>query len=225
MTLNKTKETIIAAIDIGTNSAHLVIASIDEQEHLTILDTYKTILRLGDELSDSKQLSEDAINKTIVSIQQMKEIASSYNPIYRAVATYAARSARNYLQFINEIYKKTNIEVSIIDGIEEARLISLGMLSSLQLNDKNFLSLDIGGGSTEISICHNEKVKYITSLPLGCVTLSKRYLYPKGNFIKSQSILSLEKKISIHKRHQGKRTDGCNGNGLPLIGNRERLHG
>ena len=197
MLIKSSQEKIIAAIDIGTNSAHLVIASIDEHEHWTILDTYKAILRLGDALNNNYYLSEAAIKKTIDSIQQMKEIASSYNPIYRAVATYAARSAKNYLEFVDAIYKNTNIEVSIIDGIEEARLISLGMLSNLQLNDKHFLSLDIGGGSTEISICCNEKVKYITSIPIGCVTLSKRYLYPSERFAKPQSIIELEKKISM----------------------------
>ncbi|MBC61266.1 MAG: hypothetical protein CMP11_02320 [Zetaproteobacteria bacterium] len=168
---------IIAAIDVGSNSIHLVVAQIDDSNNLQVLDTDKTSVRLGGALDAEKRINKQAVQKTVEAITHMKEIAAVHEPNFRAVATHAVRSATNQLELIQEIKKVSGIDVAIIDGIEEARLISLGMLIGLPLDKKTFLGVDVGGGSTEFIVTCNESIKYVSSLQLGAVTLSQRFLY------------------------------------------------
>ena len=145
----------IAAIDIGTNSAHLVIAEADHQGHIKVLDTHREVLKLGACIEkDTRNLSQDGIDKTVGALHRMKEIAENYKPVFRAVCTHAIRNARNFELVLETIQTQTQIHVEPIDGIEESRLAALGMQFGLHLKDTRFLGVDIGGGSTELSLIH-----------------------------------------------------------------------
>ncbi|NRA44036.1 MAG: Ppx/GppA family phosphatase [Oligoflexales bacterium] len=185
----------IAAIDIGTNSVHLLVAKSNEDGRISILDTDKAVLRLGEDLDEAGNLVPEAFTKTIQALKRMQAIAASYQPIYRVVATHATRSARNYKDFFQKIYDESSIHISLIDGEEEARLVSLGMQEGLALDDKTFLGVDIGGGSTEIIVCQDQKVRFVRSLELGAVTLNKRFL--KGHSIKKEHIRNLEHEVEL----------------------------
>lgn len=185
----------IAAIDIGTNSIHLIIAKIESDKNFEILDSHKDLVRLGDAIDKDRLISDEAIEKTVSAILHMREIATTYQPTYRVVATHATRSARNYKELFQKIYDATGIYVSLIDGVEEARLVSLGMLSGLPLSEKTFLGIDIGGGSTEIIICNKNQIKYVTSLEIGTVTLNKKFL--KNEKLKKADLECLSNEIDL----------------------------
>lgn len=185
---------VIGAIDIGTNSAHMVVAEIKSNGQMTILDKYKAVLRLGDAIEEkSKRLAREAIMRTVTALKQMKEIASGYQPLYRVVATHAVRSAVNREAFIDIIFRETGITVDLIDGLEEARLVALGMQYGLPLKEKIFLGVDIGGGSTELVVCRGSVVHYASSLHLGSVILTKNWLDPKK--VKRGDVAQLEQHI------------------------------
>ena len=167
----------IAAIDIGTNSAHLVIAQVDSGGNLDIKDTYKHVLRLGSYLDpESRALGNDGIDKVVECLRHMREIASAYRPIFRTVCTHAIRASRNFDAALVEIYERTGIRIEAIDGIEEARLASLGIRLGLNLKQSRFLGVDIGGGSTELALVDRGEIKYTTSIQLGAVMLTQEFL-------------------------------------------------
>ena len=201
----------IAAIDIGTNSVHLLVATSNEDGHIRILDTDKAVLRLGEDLDADNMLIPSAFDKTIKALKHMQAIATSYQPIYRVVATHATRSARNHRDFFQKIYDESGIHVSLIDGEEEARLVSLGMQEGLALEGKTFLGVDIGGGSTEIIVCQDHRVLFVRSLELGAVSLNKSFL--KGHSIKKEHIKNLEHEVQLKlgplREHVGKLKFDC----------------
>jgi exopolyphosphatase/guanosine-5'-triphosphate,3'-diphosphate pyrophosphatase len=170
----------IAAIDVGSNSAHMVIAEMDHAGEMRILDTDKVTLRLGQTLSDDLEIPADAVRRTTEALAHMREIIAPYKATIRAVATHAIREARNGKQIIRDIAKATGIRVEIIDGIEEARLSFLGMRYGLMLNGVSCLGVDVGGGSTEIIIARDDDIAYVASLKLGAVTLTERYFGRRG---------------------------------------------
>lgn len=169
----------IAAIDLGTNSAHLVIAEMDHVGEMRVLDSDKVTLRLGQAIAPDGNLTDDGISRTVEALRHMREIILPYQTNHgatvRAVATYATREARNHKKLIDIIAKETGVHVELIDGIEEARLSFLGMRYGLALTGQSCLGIDIGGGSTEIIFAKDDDIDYVSSLKLGAVMLSDRY--------------------------------------------------
>ena len=162
----------IAAIDIGTNSAHLVIAEMDHVGEMRVLDSDKVTLRLGQAIGPDGNLTEDGINRTVEALRHMREIIlphqTNNGAMVRAVATYATREARNHKKLIDIIAKETGVHVELIDGIEEARLSFLGMRYGLALSQ-------VGKGvSTYGTICGPR------SPPWTRASLQVPYFFPKG---------------------------------------------
>ena len=165
----------IAAIDIGTNSFHMIIATIDSNGLLNVIQREKELVRLGNSPSDMKTLSEDAMNRGISTLKNFAKIAESEGAIVKAIATSAVREAENKKDFIDRVYKETGIEIEVVSGREEARLIYQGASRSLPVYDKRTLLIDIGGGSTETLIGINGKVEYCNSTKIGTVRLTQRF--------------------------------------------------
>lgn len=165
----------IGVIDIGTNSCHLLVADIGRQGEIAILDTDKIPLQLGRYLDAHGQLSAEGIANTKATVERMKEICKGYRAEVKAVATHAVRSANNQHELIQEVYDSCGVLIDPIDGIEEARLIFLGMRFGLSLDQSSCLGVDIGGGSTEIICGTASSIDYVDSLKLGAVTMSMRY--------------------------------------------------
>jgi exopolyphosphatase/guanosine-5'-triphosphate,3'-diphosphate pyrophosphatase len=181
--MDKRKPTVTnyAAIDIGTNSAHLAVASVNSDGVMKILDQDKVTLRLGDAFDSEQNITEEAIERTIAAVQRLKEISSSYNPHFRCVATHAIRSARNSHDLINRVKAGTGIAIETIDGTEEARLIALAMQDGFSSKEISFLGVDIGGGSTEFVVSSkNDTIDFVSSIKLGAVVLSKKFLDKKS---------------------------------------------
>ena len=173
----------LAAIDIGTNSFHLVIASVNDKGIVKVLTKDKEVVRLGKSSTDMKYISLDAMERAITALKRFKITCDSFNAEIRAVATSATREALNKDEFINEAYRRTGISVEVISGYEEARLIYLGVLQALDVYDKKILLIDIGGGSTEFLTGEKGNVKFSNSIKLGAVRLTEKF-FSDGKYTK-----------------------------------------
>lgn len=172
---------VIAAIDIGSNSAHLVIARVDDTGHMDLLDTDKVVLRLGKSLEETGQISTSAMERTLAALKRMQHIIAAYPAIIRVVGTYASREAKNFVDFVGRVREETGLNLEIVDGLEEARLIFLGMHQGLNLKNLDWLGVDVGGGSTEIILgSGRQDLDYVSSLKLGAVTLTHRFRKKRG---------------------------------------------
>jgi exopolyphosphatase/guanosine-5'-triphosphate,3'-diphosphate pyrophosphatase len=165
----------IAAIDIGTNSFHMIIASIDSKGLLNIIQREKELVRLGNSPSDMKQITSEAMERGVNTLKNFSKIAESENAIVKAIATSAVREAENQKDFIENVYRETGVEVEVISGREEARLIYSGAIRSLPVFEKKTLLIDIGGGSTETLIGLNGQDEYCNSTKIGTVRLTKKF--------------------------------------------------
>jgi exopolyphosphatase / guanosine-5'-triphosphate,3'-diphosphate pyrophosphatase len=166
----------LAAIDIGTNSLHLIVVTVNDNGNFEIIDREKEVIRLGEGSGGNIKIIKPApMERAITTLKRFKGIADSYSAKIRAVATSAVRESNNKVEFINTVLKETGIEVEVINGIEEARLIYLGVLKAVPVYEKKSLILDIGGGSTELLIGQNGEPIYSTSLKLGAVRLTERF--------------------------------------------------
>jgi exopolyphosphatase/guanosine-5'-triphosphate,3'-diphosphate pyrophosphatase len=166
----------VAAIDIGSNSIHMVIARIDADGHFTLLDRAKEPVRLGKGTLQSRALSAQAMHAGLQALATFKRLAEVLR-VERvlAVATSAVREAKNGGDFIAEIGRQLGIHVDVITGREEARLIHLAVSNALDVQDEPVLLVDIGGGSVELVLAKGETVK-VESLKLGVIRLAERYL-------------------------------------------------
>ena len=119
----------IAAIDIGTNSFHLIVVElVSPQGRFRILDREKHIVRLGSGTADMKHLAPEAMERGIQVLRQFKMIADAAHAPVRAIATSAVREALNRDEFLRNVLAETGIKIEIASGFEEARLIHLGIL-------------------------------------------------------------------------------------------------
>jgi len=178
-----TPEKILAAIDIGTNSFHLVIAKIDEKGSIKIITREKEVVRLGKSSTDMKYISEDAMSRGIATLKRFKLISDSFKADIRAVATSATREALNKDEFISRVFDATRINIEVVSGFEEARLIYLGVLQALSVFNDKILLIDIGGGSTEFLLGEKGNVIYANSIKIGAVRLTEKY-FSDGKFKK-----------------------------------------
>ncbi len=169
----------LGALDIGTNSIHLVIARPVGDNGFEILTREKESVRLGHGGGDMKHLDQDAIDRGIACLTRMARIAESFGAEVRAVATSATREAMNADEFIARAHDEAGVEIEVVSGTEEARLIHLGVLQAVPTDDQRVLVMDIGGGSTEVLIGEGFNVLAVRSFKVGAVRLTDRY-FPGG---------------------------------------------
>ncbi|MBZ0201505.1 MAG: Ppx/GppA family phosphatase [Ignavibacteria bacterium] len=176
----------LAAIDIGTNSFHLIIVEVDTNTgKFNILGREKESVRLGSGSKDMKFLGEDAMNRGIEALKKFSSLAESAGAQVRAIATSAVREAVNQQEFIMRARVEAGIRVEVASGVEEARYIYLGILQSVPVFDKRILMIDIGGGSTEFLIGEGRDIHYDNSLKLGAIRLTERFFGDKDTDSKS----------------------------------------
>ena len=168
------KDIFVASIDIGTNSTHLLIAEINlDLKSFSIKFTDKSTTRLG-ERDEEGNLTEKSIQRVLDTLKRFKEYCKSngVNQIVTA-ATSAVREAPNGGEFLNRVKSELDIEIELISGSEEARLIYLGVLSGMALGDESYVIIDIGGGSTELILADKKDAIALTSSRVGAVRLNK----------------------------------------------------
>ena len=170
-----------AAIDLGTNSCRLVIAS-PTPASFRIVETFSKITRLGEGIINDNELSRPAMRRTINALKGCAGVIEEYAPIYRSrfVATAACRRAKNCKEFLDLVKKETGLTIETISSKEESRLAVVGCIPLLNRNIRRALVFDIGGGSTEISLARvtNSGKTFIegfVSLPYGVVTISEAF--------------------------------------------------
>ncbi len=171
------KEILVASIDIGTNSTHLLIAEVDlDLKSFSIKFTDKSTTRLG-ERDEEGNLTEESIQRALVTLKRFKEYCRSngVNQIVTA-ATSAVREAPNGQDFIRRVLDETDIKIELISGSEEARLIYLGVLSGMAFKDQSYVIIDIGGGSTELILADKKDAIALTSSRVGAVRLKNDFL-------------------------------------------------
>lgn len=164
-----------AAVDIGTNSIHLVVARARNGNRFEILAQEKEVVRLGSGSKDMKYLKQDAIDRGIETLKRYRQIAGISNAEVRAVATSAVREALNRDVFIDRARKEAGIRVEVISGFEEARLIYLGVLQALPIFEMQTLLVDIGGGSSEFLVGKRGQILGASSLKLGAIRITDRF--------------------------------------------------
>ncbi len=167
----------LAAIDIGTNSFHLIVAKINKSGNFEIVDREKDVIRLGEgnKGGDIKEIKPEAVQRAIVCLKRFKGIADAHSAPLRAIATSAMREALNRHEVHRKILAETGVDIEIVSGIEEARLIYLGVLKAVPIFNKKAICVDIGGGSTEFTIGEKGSIKKSISLKLGAVRMSQSF--------------------------------------------------
>jgi exopolyphosphatase / guanosine-5'-triphosphate,3'-diphosphate pyrophosphatase len=165
---------ILAAIDIGTNSLHMVVVEIKpELPAFSVIAREKDTVRLGDRDPLTGNLNPAIMEKAIAALGRYQTIAKSLGAQeVIAVATSATREAPNGREFIDQIDRELGLKVDLISGVEEARRIYLGVLSGLEFNNIPRISIDIGGGSTEMILGDTEEPRTLSSTKIGAVRLT-----------------------------------------------------
>ncbi len=169
----------LAAIDIGTNSIHMVVVKINGQlRSFTIIAKEKDTVRLGDRAPDTGNLTPEAMARSMAALQRCQDLALSMKVDHViAVATSATREAANGQEFLAKIEAELGIVVNLISGQEEARRIYLGVLSGLDFQEQPHMIVDIGGGSTELILADTHEARFLSSTKVGAVRLTQDFVH------------------------------------------------
>lgn len=167
----------LAAIDIGSNSIHVVIVRAVKGQHIEIIDREKETTRLGSGALIEHKLSKDAIDRAVMALRRFKQMAVA-NKVDRIIttATAAVRESNNADKFIERVQKEVGLEVHLLPGVEEARLIALAVSEVTDFNGRRGLIIDIGGGSTELIVTDGGEPRLLMSLRLGAVRLTEKFI-------------------------------------------------
>lgn len=167
----------IAAIDIGSNSIHLVIMRATPGQHLEIIDREKDMARLGAGTLREHRLSKETVERAINALRRFKQVSDSIGAdVILTTATAAVREADNSDEFIETVRKEVGIDIQLLPGVEEARLIALAVSEATDFNSQRGLIIDIGGGSTEFIITRGGEPDLLFSLRLGSVRLTEKFI-------------------------------------------------
>ncbi len=197
--LNAEMASRLAGIDIGSNSVRLLVAEVFRGSSYRILDEEREPTRLARSISSDGRLDEDAVERTLVALETFKQIAAGYQvSALRTIATCAVREAINGPEFCQRIEKEVGLNVEVISGEREARLAFSSVQHAFDLNGKNIVIADIGGGSTEIVFATGSLVESIFSTPLGAVRLTERCGIGSGTegVAFQQGLIKLDKEIT-----------------------------
>jgi len=215
----------LAAIDIGSNAARLLISevSVDEKgkPSFTKLSLVRVPLRLGFDVFDTKQISGKKVGLLLLTIKGFLNIAKAYEvSALKACATSAMRDAENTSEIISLIKEETGLEIEVISGSDEASLVFENHIAENLNSDHSYLYIDVGGGSTELTFFSNNNLIFKESFPIGTIRLLKDQVSEETwdemkSFIKSKtkgfktvvaigSGGNINKVFSMSKRKDGK---------------------
>jgi exopolyphosphatase/guanosine-5'-triphosphate,3'-diphosphate pyrophosphatase len=169
---------ILAAIDVGTNSIHMVVVRIEPTlPGFTIIAREKETVRLGDRDPATGHLKLAAMARAIAALKRCQEIAKTLSAgQIIAVATSAVREAPNGREFLKQVEVELGLQIDLISGPEEARRIYLGVISGMDFNHQPHFVIDIGGGSTELILGSGEEPHCLTSTKIGAVRLTQEFV-------------------------------------------------
>jgi len=166
----------LAAIDAGSNAIRLVIARATSPQQIQILDNERATVRLGHNAFTRRIIDEETIGRAVRAFRQFRERMDHYHvSAYRAVATAAAREARNYRRLMERVQRKSGIELEVISSEEEARLVCSAVHHTLGDSLQPRLIFDLGGGSLELNFFNRRVLQHRIALPLGTIRLMETY--------------------------------------------------
>ena len=197
-----------AAIDIGSNSCRLAIASVQAHK-LKTLHEDREVTRLGASVFETGVISPEAMAVTVKALKRFhKAVQSHVVDKVRVVATSAMRDARNSDAFRAWVKSATGWNVEVISGLEEGRLIHLGVVTYEQGAQGKCLMIDLGGGSCEVTLSDGGRIKQMVSLPLGAVRLQQEFLRvdppAKEDVARLRKFIDRELKVAERKMGQPK---------------------
>ncbi len=166
----------VAAVDIGSNSCRLKIAALS-QHKLKTLHEDREVTRVGESVFQTGVISPEAMAGTIKALKRFhKAVQTHVVDKVRVVTTSAMRDARNAAAFTEWVRSATGWQVEVISGLEEGRLIHLGVVTHEAGAQRSCMLIDLGGGSCEVTLSDKGRVKAMVSLPLGAVRLQQEFL-------------------------------------------------
>ncbi|HUI24997.1 MAG TPA: Ppx/GppA phosphatase family protein, partial [Candidatus Kryptonia bacterium] len=167
----------VAAIDIGSNSIHMVIAQVESDGRFHVLDRAKEMVRLGRNTLRSGRLSADTMGAGLRTLAAFRTLAERQGvERFKAVATSAVREAINGGDFIQRVYDEIGLRVKVIPGREEARLVYVGVRQAIDLRGAATLILDAGGGSVELVLVEDDRAVALHSFKIGVARLSEQFV-------------------------------------------------
>src|SRR6185503_16996975 len=196
-----------AAVDIGSNSCRLKIAKV-VAHHLKTLAEDREVTRLGASVFDSGLVSPEAMAQTLRALKRFQRAVQAHGvDQIRVVATSAMRDARNGAAFQAWVKAETGWNMEIISGLEEGRLIHLGVTGAEPGAGGKVLLLDLGGGSCEITLSEHKRIKETVSMPLGAVRLTEAFLTtdpaPKDGLMRMRQWITREIRRAHRKIQPG----------------------
>lgn len=182
----------IAVIDIGSNSMRVLVYEIYEDNYYKIIDEEKRMTRLGEFITKSNTLSNQGIEKLLITLEFFKILCEKNNVVeIIVVATEAIRRAENKTEILSLVKEKLNLDIRILSGLEESAYGYLTIKSTIEINDA--LLIDIGGSSMEITLVKNKNILNGISIPLGSIPLTK--LFPLNKRADNDVIFEFRKFI------------------------------
>ncbi len=166
--------TVFAAIDVGTNASRVVVVRMIADGAWETLHTDRSPVRPGEGVFKTGRIPPHVADRLVTALTSYAMMARKQNAVVRAVATSALREASNRDEVIARVREEAGIELEVISGQEEARLICLGVLHGKPVSEQSVL-IDIGGGSTEVAIANGEEAVTLLSVPLGSVRLTELF--------------------------------------------------
>ena len=167
----------LAAIDVGSNSVHMIVADASRDGHLEVVDRVKEMVRLGRRSFMTGRLTDESMDLAIGALKNFVRLARVRKvDRLRAVATSAVREAKNRIGFIRRIRRETGLAVGVISGAEEARLIFQAAQHAFGLDGGPHLLIDVGGGSVELVLVKDRRPLWMHSAKLGVARLTERFL-------------------------------------------------
>jgi exopolyphosphatase/guanosine-5'-triphosphate,3'-diphosphate pyrophosphatase len=167
----------IAAIDVGSNSLHMVVCQVDADGSLTTLWRMKEMVGLGRISFPSRRLTRDAMDRAVTTLRRFRQAAQARHcEKIVAVATSAVRESENGGDFLERVRRELGLNIRIVSAREEARLIYLGVRHECDLGGKPHFLLDIGGGSVECIVADSQRASVLESRKLGAARMTARYI-------------------------------------------------
>ena len=167
----------IAAIDIGTNSVHMIVVRVRQDLSFEVVDREKVMVRLGAGGLDGKALTNEAMTAALQALSKFKRLAESHGvDQILAAATSATRESRNGGEFLARVERETGIRPRVIAGVEEARLIHQAAVYGVDVGSGRAAVVDIGGGSVEITLGTATSIQLARSFKIGVIRLTERFV-------------------------------------------------
>ncbi len=219
---------MIAAVDLGSNSFHMIVARVDEHGNFSMVDQMKEMVRLRGGLDEDNNMDEVVAQNALDCLQRFGDRIRHLDPsAVRAAGTNTLRTMNKSKSFLRKANKALGHRIEIIPGREEARLVYLGVSHTLSDDRGNQLVIDIGGGSTEFIIGEMFEPKILESLNFGSVSATKRFFadgkLSKKNWKKANTALRLEI-MPIENQYSSKNWEFAIGSSGTIKATQEIIH-